>query len=474
MASALFNLLVPGAPHHKRTEREILPTTAAEARVRSQRFLKEIAIKPGLRNPSLISSCMGTIKTIMLAFPQYSVTDKKLAPAYQSVIRALRRGTKFVVVHQASSRAQIEKWFSKGGHAKNAVVYVPIPDYVNFTDWAEDGYVAVTDGLTGNPYLIEPWEFPRGGDALIADVAEDHTSIRASQAPLIFQGGNCLIGDRFWLLGKDYFADSAELLQKGRPPVQIPKDVSPEQFVRKLFTDYIDTKRKLIVIGTDKRIPIQEYYGTKEGKEFFLDLAADGAGTFQPIFHIDMFITLIGPAGRRQFEVMVGDPALADQRLGTQSPYALKDVYDAIAKSLSDRGMKVHRNPLVHWPTVGRMISLKELGDLSTQPENGGLLPAVKELIQLGAQGTTDIAVRSWHHITWNNCLVENSARSGKHVYLPTFGYGPYQKLAAIDRAMKSTWEKLGFEVHALGDFNEFAARQGVVHCIKKYIERGD
>ena len=46
---------------------------------------------------------------------------------------------------------------------------------------------------------IRPAPFPQ--PALIADNVEEHTSVRASQAPLVFQGGNCLIGDDFWLLG---------------------------------------------------------------------------------------------------------------------------------------------------------------------------------------------------------------------------------------------------------------------------------
>jgi hypothetical protein len=37
---------------------------------------------------------------------------------------------------------------------------------------------------------------------------------------------------------------------------------------------------------------------------------------------------------------------------------------------------------------------------------------------------------------------------------------------------MQKLWTGLGFQVHALADFNEFARRQGVVHCIKKYIHR--
>jgi hypothetical protein len=43
-----------------------------------------------------------------------------------------------------------------------------------------------------------------------------------------------------------------------------------------------------------------------------------------------------------------------------------------------------------------------------------------------------------------------------------------------IDAHMTSLWQGLGFEVHALADFNSFARRQGVVHCIKKYLRRGD
>jgi hypothetical protein len=39
---------------------------------------------------------------------------------------------------------------------------------------------------------------------------------------------------------------------------------------------------------------------------------------------------------------------------------------------------------------------------------------------------------------------------------------------------MEALWEELGFTVHLLGDFNPFAERQGVVHCIKKYVTRGD
>ena len=89
------------------------------------------------------------------------------------MIAALRPGTRFVVVHAESTGEEILAWFTGAGHAADHVDLVPLPDYVSFTDWAEDGYVALTDQADDSTYLMEPWEFPRAGDALIADAVSD-------------------------------------------------------------------------------------------------------------------------------------------------------------------------------------------------------------------------------------------------------------------------------------------------------------
>jgi len=160
-------------------------------------------------------------------------------------------------VHHQSQRSAIEGWFADH-HDPDTVVYVPVPDYVSLTDWAEDAYVSLIDAADGSPYLVEPWQFPRAGDALVAEYAQEYAGVRASQAPLIFQGGNCLIGDEFWLLGKDYFADSLELLAGRRPPVTVPDGTAAAAFARELFSDYIDSDRKLLLVGTRKPIPVRE------------------------------------------------------------------------------------------------------------------------------------------------------------------------------------------------------------------------
>ncbi len=472
---SLYNLLVPDAPPHRRTERDVPSSPEAGLRARAAGFLREAAVQPGLQTPSLVSSFQGAIRAILFAFPTGGVLDPVSVAAYRSVLAALRPGTRFAAVHNVRDRAAVEEWFAAAGHTAESVTYVPLPDYVTFTDWAEDGYVALHDLADGSAYLMEPWEFPRAGDALIAEAAQEYVGLRAAQAPLIFQGGNCLVGDDFWLLGRDYFADSVNLLARPRPPVTTPDGTTPEAFVRRLFADYVDAGRTLIDLGMTREIPLRGAYGTRERDAFFLDLPAEGVGTFQPIFHIDMFVTLIGRNGAGAFEVLVGSPRLADQLLGTRSPFGLDEVYDAIADDLGGAGFGVRRNPLVHRPTIGRGLALADIRRLATQPGNEALLGAVDELALAGAGEATAVRVRTWHHVTWNNCLVENSAAAGRHVYLPTYGHPPNADLRPLDEAMRSLWEDdLGFTAHLLGDFNAFARRQGVVHCIKKYLDRGE
>jgi hypothetical protein len=470
-AGPLFRLLVPNAPLHRRTEvdepsgMEFVPRARAIRRRR-----------PGLQSPSLVSSYEGSIDRILLCFPASLAADPRYVPGYTSVIEALRVGTRFIVVHHEAARPSVESWFANSAHPPEHVELVPIPNYVNLTDWAEDAYVSLKDASDGTGYLVEPWSFPRVGDSQIADAVEEYTDVRASSAPLVFQGGNCLVGSDFWMLGTDYFADSIDLLTQrlpGQHPISIPEGSDPDEFTRKLFSEHVDASRKLILVGTRRPIPLREFIGAREGDDFYLDLSARGAGTFQPIFHIDMFLTLVGRNSDGAFEVLVGSPKLADERLGVTSPYALADVYDAIAEQLAGLGFVVTRNPLVHRPMLGATFSLAQLKQLAATRENRALVPAVAELSNAGAADSTPIQARTWHHVTWNNCLVENSDTFGKHVYLPTFGHGDNSDLAPIDAEMGDLWEARGFTVHLLGDFNGFAERQGVVHCIKKYITRG-
>ena len=463
---AAFRFLVPDAPPYRRTDGDRAPALAP-SRIG---VLNQLRTTPGIARPSLVSSWSGSIDRLLLAFPSYGVHTPELAAGYRSVIGALRPGTGFVVVHHESDRATVEGWFTEAGHDAQ---FVPMPDYVDFTDWAEDGYLALTDQGEPGTYLLEPWSFPRSGDSLIADAVEEFGPVRATQAPLVFQGGNCLIGDDFWLLGTDYFLDTLELVQSGELPISVPPGRTAVEFVRDLFRRHVESDRELVLVGTKRPLGLKAYYATVEGGEFHLDVPGGGVGDVQPIFHIDMFVTLAGPVDGR-FRVLVGSPALADATLGTKSPYSLQNAYDEIAADFEARGFDVVRNPLAHRPHISQQLTFAALQTFADTPDGAELREVVREFAAAGAAPDTTINVRPWHHITWNNCLVENSADKGKHVYLPTFGHGENADLAAIDDEMEQLWGGMGFTVHRLADFNAFASRQGVVHCIKKYLERGE
>ncbi|WP_296702749.1 hypothetical protein [Algoriphagus sp.] len=433
---------------------------------------------PGLQIPELISSYKGGIDTILFAFPNAPHFEtNETAEAYKSLIKALRIGTNFIVVHYEADREVIENWFTTLGHRISSINWVPLPSYVDFTDWAEDAYVALKDAYDETYYLMEPWEFPRSGDQIIADTVDEYTFLNSRQAPLIFQGGNCLVADDFWILGKDYYQDTINMINDNTLPLRPSQGQTIEDLVRKSFSDFVDQRRPMFVAGTKKEITLPAYVGTKESGEFILDIVGAGTGPYQPIFHIDMFISLIGKNKDGLFEMMVGSPKLGNKLLGLPDrAHNLQEAYDEIARSFKKQGIKVYRNPLVHFPEfTGREISINYLRELAiSNPTDRDILSVVKDFNNLGARDNDVALVRNWHHITSNNCLVENSEVYGKHVYLPTFGHGEYLSLSALDDQMKKLWEKYGFNVHQLGDFNSFAKRQGVVHCISKYIKRTD
>lgn len=464
-AESLYRVLVPDAPPHRRTEYDPPGTM-----VRSRDLRTATA---GLTRPHLVSSCVGSIDRLLLCIPSWSLDHPDLVAGYRSLIGSLRSGTRFVVALHHDARPIIEEWFRHAGHDAAAIDWVPLAPYLAVTDRAEDAYVSLNDADDGSLYLMEPWSFGRVGDALIADAVEEHTDVWATTSPLIFQGGNCLIGDDVWLFGKDYLIDTVELLTGPGSPVEVPTGRSSRRFALELFEHDVEQVRRMLLIGSRWPLKQRDYIGRREGDRFFVEIAGGGMGTYQPIFHIDMFITLMGRIAAGRFGVLVGSPALGARLLGASAPFAHADAYDRIARTLRRAGFSVYRNPLVHRSRIAGHFTLGELREIAQRPGGDSLAAAVAELDEMDASDSTDVYVRDWYHVTWNNCLVENSTEVGRHVYLPTFGHGVNADLAVIDEWTERFWSARGFTVHLLADFTPFAKRQGVVHCIKKYLARG-
>jgi hypothetical protein len=421
--------------HYRRTDQLVRRTfadigsAALQARALTVPFTE--AMRPKPVRPRLIATAEGAIARMLLTIPAYAVAAEPLSAIYRELLTELPASVGLVIMTHESTAGQIGRWLAESGRTDTAEV-VEAPDHLQFSVWAEDGYVVVHDDDSGCTDFVEPFSFPRYGDSLVADFVANATDLDKTQAPLYFQGGNVLIGDDFFFIGADYPAESLRYLGT----VLVPSaGESPAQLVHRLYGEYLDPVRKLVYLASTIPVPAEERRsieldGAQWTEEVFV---GNRAGTVQPIFHIDMFVALAG--GKR---VLVGDPRLAADLLEIPlQPHAMANVFDDIARSLSRLGFEVLRNPL----------PLVYMDD-----------PAKR--------------VRTWYFATSNNALVHAPATGRPAVFLPTYGHGHWESLAVTDRRNQEIWEGLGFDVRALGDFHPFAEELGALHCIKKYLAR--
>ena len=388
------------------------------------------------QSPSLVSTSEGSLDRILFTIPNYAA--KSFSTTYQEIFRTLPDSTRVVALVHEETKKIVENWIS-GASLDERTEIVSVPNHIHFSIWAEDGYVVSKDDASGTTFFVEPFSFPRYGDSLIADFVSNSTDIEDTQSPIYFQGGNVLIGDRFFMIGADYPANSLDYLRSHL----VPRDgESGESLIRRLYSEYLDSSRDLIYVGSSIPVPKQQSrYIMLNGEQWKEELYfGNKEGTSQPLFHIDMFLSLAGRNDDGVFRILVGDPSLAANLLGTSvEPHAMREVFDNIAQFLMQRGFEVIRNPL----------PLVYVDDLRRKE-------------------------RIWYFATSNNLLVQNSVTSSKIVWMPTYGHGSWPELQVTDDGNAKLWESLDFEVRRLGDFHPFAENLGALHCIKKYLARGN
>lgn len=397
-------------------------------------FLNEF-IDPLPKEPKLVSTASGTIEELLFTIPKYAVKEEVLSEVYRDLFSKLPLTSNFVILTHTSVKEEVFRWLNEANIKNKQLIHVP--DHLHFSIWAEDAYVINQDTRSSKRYFLEPYEFLRYADSLIADFVNKGTDILNLKVPLYFQGGNVLIGDDFWMIGADYPANSLKYIGSviERKPEETPQDT-----IKRLYKEYFDSSRKCIYVGSTIPVPSKTVREFKKSGELWKEVLYEGnkLGTVQPLFHIDMFITLLGRNSEGKYQVLVGDPRMASDILKLPVlPHSMPEVFDNIAQGLKKIGFEVLRNPL--------------------------------PLVYFDDQETKE---RRWYFATSNNALVQIAENGGKTVWLPSYGYGDWSSLSKTDKANKQIWEKLGFEVHMLGDFHPFAENLGAVHCIKKYLKR--
>lgn len=326
----------------------------------------------------------------------------------------------------------------RDGHA----TIVTGPQDLEFSVWAQDPYVVMQDEVGGTS-LLQPVAFDRRGDDGIAGLLADSTSIRIRRSSLWFQGGDVLVGDDFILVGRDSLGATLQRQRRDGDP-RLQSGVGSEALGASLFRDGLDPGRRIVFVGTELHVPEKTQRPIMVDGRERLEILYDGAGRAQPLFHIDLFISLAGRGPSGGYRLLVGSPDLADGILGRpRLEQSMSELFDDVAERLEGKGFEVIRNPLPLTHAHGRQLVEGEERD-----------------------------VRLWYFATANNCLVQIDGEAGNEVWLPTYGHRGWSELAATDAANRRIWEGLGFTVHELPSFHAFAQKFGAVGCITKCLER--
>ena len=371
-------------------------------------------------DPSFDSSAHGRIERVLLTIPswvlryQRQVEIRGTAAAYRSVFETLNTNVRFLVVTHEEGESQLAEWSKELG-VQDRTDVILVPNQTKLSVWAEDTFTVCTD-RSGRRWILQPTAKNHPSEAVITEAIAESTGWGRVQIDHRFQGGNILVGDDFWFLG----ADSAEAL-----------------------THVMDGSRKLRLISS--RLPVPGFDDCLQVREIQVGgrtwsetcYRGNRRNTVQPSFHIDAFLTLAGRAADDRYTVLVGDPAMAAEVLGTKLPdHAMQEAFNDIATQLGQNGFNVVRNPL---PLV--------------------------------YQDNHIAKVRHWYFASANNALVEIDG-SEKTVWLPTYGHGSWSALEATDRSNEEIWQGLGFETRMLKNFHPFAMNLGAIHCIAKCLVR--
>jgi len=270
-----------------------------------------------------------------------------------------------------------------------------LPD---FTSWVQDSFLVATAGETETRIWASPRVKRRHGgwDDAVPRLVAEHLGWRCELLPCGVEAGNVLV-DSAVVIGAD-----------------VPTN-APEPEWGALREQLTSTGRRLVV-------------------------AVSGAS--QPIFHIDLYLTLAGPhAVTGQPCALVGSVRQARTLLGQPSDPTDPDAsLDAVAVYLAADGFAVDRLPLM--------------------PLSALSLPEA-----------------AW--FSYNNCLVEVwrdiDGTLRRRVALPAYGADGGTALETLDAEAARVWRGLGFEVRfASGAFTRMAELAGSLRCMTKVLSRRD
>ncbi|GAB3539997.1 hypothetical protein GCM10027443_37280 [Pontibacter brevis] len=389
-------------------------------------------------DPSLIPSADGALDALVLTMPAFALQGENnpLWEAYQDLILKLPPDIKLFIMVHASVEGRLQKWLEEQDLVSRTTLYRVPAQYEN-TAWVKDEFKLVRDAKDGKVYMVQPHSSRKASDEYVCYHASREFGWERVKVPLYFESGNILVGDNFFLLGADHAVDTFLDLNELVPQT---RNLSAGKALIEPFQRYLDQERALFFIGSALKIPSESRRSfLREGEEWTEVMhLLNKEGTAQPLFHLNLFLSLAGRNEEGRYRILVGDPQMAGDLLGNHTTaLATPEVFDNIAEVLGRLGFDVIRNPL---PLIF----------VDDEEER----------------------VRTWYFASYNNALVEIKGAQDKTVWLPTYGHGSWQELEVTDQENEAIWQRLGFNVIRLGDHHPFAAYAGAIQLITRFIRK--
>jgi len=324
-----------------------------------------------------------------------------------------------IVAHEAAI-PRIRALLQRVGRGQG-VDCITAPDSAALWGWAQDRCVVCRDERTGASVVVHGLSIEAQDTARY--VATAQPGARTVTTALRLEGGNILADGEFCFVGADLADDNAAFLER--------------------FAAEMESRRAIVPVGAEaplvRRGPTRFalHPGDLRWREA-VDRSLSRSGTLQPVFHLDMFMTLAGRGSDGRLWVLVGDPYAASLLIGVPLPDGFpQPAFDEIARLVERQGCAVIRNPL---PFI--------------------------------YHDDPDARMREWFYASSNNAWVEQVEEGPSRVWLPQYGFGAWPELKATDEANAAIWQGLGFEVVPAGDFLPLADQLGALNCVSKILER--
>lgn len=352
-----------------------------------------------------------------------------------------------------------------------------------FSIWSQDAFL-VAQSESEETFFINP--FPkrkdRAGDDSVAEVVAQNLPDKILDFPGILEGGNVLVAEKFILVGADeaiYDAEKKEkkipadlsffetFEQKMKEHIKDGRPIIPVYSSAKKYRSDVNIEKREVKRSLTKGMRITKTDNTRDLSISYSDCGVqyhhtiyNWRGKRQAIYHIDLFMTLLGEDECGNYRIMIGDPVAGyeategikrDDRINDFLNYQLEDATSRINECIGrltssfaklEIPLKIIRNPL---PLTYQEIGRKK---------------------------------RLWYWASYNNALVEINGEENKAL-LPSYGtekdeVNPHWAgLKKYDDENHEIFQREGFKTYRFhNNFHFLSERSGSLHCIVKCLSR--